>query len=294
MSKSLSGVRTVGNGIVELNGAFLPKGTGSPVVTEGTKFFTVARTSAGLYTLTLRDKWQALVSAKAGVRVADATPTVAQFGDYVAASKTLQLRILQGGAGAGRTKHIQLPLFGAREVGASYAPVNAAGNGGVLASDTTPALANLTASKEIGATWAATNVDEIAWNLTTPPDFNEAAAMTFKARAKKTGTTDTVALTVAAYFGVNGTDAGGNTGNLTTSISTLTKALTIGSQTAYPSSLMIGLKPGTHANDSVELASAWLEYTSTEAPSDFALADLAADADNVITFTLTMRNSTTA
>jgi hypothetical protein len=240
--------------------------------------------------LTLADKWAALVAANGSLRVSDGTASIIQFGDYSASNKTLQIRILTGGAGSGRTKTIPLPLFGAREVGASYAPVNAAGLGGVLASDTTPALSNLTASKEIGAHWAATNVDEIAWNLTTPADFDHTAAMTFKARAKKTGSTDTVAMAVAAYFGENGTDAGGNTGNLTTSISTLSKALTIANQVAYPSSLMIGLKPGTHANDTIQLASAWLEYSSTETPNAFALTDPADDVDNTVNFTLVMRN----
>jgi hypothetical protein len=69
---------------------------------------------------------------------------------------------------------IPLALADAREV-SSNATINAAGNGGLLASDTTPVFqrVNGATDKALRLNWAATNVDEITWSFAYPPDLDD-------------------------------------------------------------------------------------------------------------------------
>lgn len=96
-------------------GSFRPNGA-TGIVSGSTKGngFSVARTSAGLYTVTFdaAHSFPDKVAVLAGVRAADATPTIVQAGDYSEANRTLQLRVLQAATagvteGAGR---IPIPL----------------------------------------------------------------------------------------------------------------------------------------------------------------------------------------
>jgi hypothetical protein len=84
------------------------------------------------------------------------------FGEQ--ASQTLSLNVLSG--------YIELDLYRAREVGGTGDPLNIAGNGGVLAADTTPVLAGATTTEEQSVLWATGNVDAIAYDVVLPPDFD--------------------------------------------------------------------------------------------------------------------------
>lgn len=99
-SRETHDLKTIGLGRVAIHGSFAPNGSSALVAanTHG-KGFSVARTGVGVYRITLDDKYPELVAAVAGVQVADATPTIVQFGDYVAASKTLDVRVLQESTG---------------------------------------------------------------------------------------------------------------------------------------------------------------------------------------------------
>lgn len=100
-SKRLDPVRAIGLNRVLLHGSFRPNGAGGIVAgsTKG-KGFSVARDNVGLYTVTFADVFPESVSFLFGVRAADATPTIVQGGDFSAANKTLQIRLLQEAAGA--------------------------------------------------------------------------------------------------------------------------------------------------------------------------------------------------
>lgn len=87
-------IQTYGKKRVIMHGSFNPNGTSAPTVKDG-KGFTVARSSVGLYVLTFARTFNELTSSLCGVRVADATPTIVQMGDYNAANSTLQIRTLQ-------------------------------------------------------------------------------------------------------------------------------------------------------------------------------------------------------
>jgi len=85
---------------VKVCGSFRPNGSSA---VSSTYFkgngWSVARAGTGLFTITFSEKWPELICAIASVREAAGAPTYVQFGDYVAASKTLQLRIMQEAAG---------------------------------------------------------------------------------------------------------------------------------------------------------------------------------------------------
>ena len=73
---------------------------------------------------------------------------------------------------------IPLPLTGFRETDANAAVGNAAANGGILASDTTPVLG--ASSKSMRITWATGNVDPIAIQAPVPQDFDGTEDVTLR------------------------------------------------------------------------------------------------------------------
>lgn len=80
---------------VVIAGSFAPNGAAAIAASsrEGCGF-TVARTSAGLYTVTLTDAFAALVSATASLQLTTAADVVAQIGAVNLAAKTIQIRAL--------------------------------------------------------------------------------------------------------------------------------------------------------------------------------------------------------
>ena len=74
--------------------SFAPNGTSAIAQTSnsGAGVASVARTSQGLYTLTLNDEWNQLDSVTATVQLASAAARNAQVGAVVLASKTVQIR----------------------------------------------------------------------------------------------------------------------------------------------------------------------------------------------------------
>lgn len=81
--------------MVCIMGSFAPNGS-SAVSAASRKGlgWSVARTSAGLFTITFTDKWADLVSATATAQLATAADINAQVGTYTAASKTLTIRLI--------------------------------------------------------------------------------------------------------------------------------------------------------------------------------------------------------
>jgi hypothetical protein len=99
----------------------------------------------------------------------------------------------------------------------SNATINAAGNGGLLASDTTPVFqrVNGATDKALRLNWAATNVDEITWSVAYPPDLDDTSTLEVHFLAAMAGASDTPTLTVGYFEGVGDTDAGGATAAVT-------------------------------------------------------------------------------
>ena len=85
---------TLDKGVVQLQGSFAPAGTGAPTAVKGTGF-SVARTSAGLFTVTLQDKYQHLIAGDVQIQLATGADLKGQLGTIdVASAKTVQIRVL--------------------------------------------------------------------------------------------------------------------------------------------------------------------------------------------------------
>jgi len=85
---------TTGNHEVILSGSFAPAGAGAPTAVYGTGF-TVARTSAGLFTLTLTDRFVRLRAGLCQLQLATLDTWFAQLGSVdVATNGTVQIRVI--------------------------------------------------------------------------------------------------------------------------------------------------------------------------------------------------------
>lgn len=119
-----------------------------------------------------------------------------------------------------------------------------------------------------------------------PGNLDGTADVTARLRAAMSGATDTPVIAVGAYEGVGDTNFGGNSGALSGSLASVTVALAAANISDSPQGLGLNilLTPGAHNTDAVRLYGAQLDYTATDSPDAFALADLASDADNVVNF----------
>lgn len=92
-SRNTAGQRSLTRGVVVIDGSFAPNGSSAlSAASRQGNGYTVARTSAGLFTVTLSDKFSALVSATATLQLATAADVMVQIGTVVIASKTIQIR----------------------------------------------------------------------------------------------------------------------------------------------------------------------------------------------------------
>jgi len=262
---------------VRINGAFRPNSS-SGIVSGSQKGhgYTVARTSAGLYTITFDEPLKRFMGCKAFVREADGRRIAVQAGDYNASAKTLQLRV-------GRpTGHIQLDLSSARIIAANV--IQDLSEGGFADGNTSPSLqrVNGATDKALRIIWAAGDSAELQFApVMYPPDLDDSSDVTIKLLMAKGSNTDTAAVVaVAAFEGVGDTDMGGNTAALAVStLASYSRTLAAANIGAYPSFLNLSLIPGTHASDAIYLYGAAVEYVKKVEG-----VDLAADADNEILF----------
>lgn len=160
------------------------------------------------------------------------------------------------------TGFVPLPLALAREIGSNDI-INASGNGGLLASDTTPILkrVNGATDKKQVIEWAASNSDEIVWDFPYPPDLDDAAAVEVHILAQMSGATDTPVIAVSYFEGVGDSNAGGNTAALSATLAEVTVSIAHANVGAAPTGASIGLVPGAHTTDKVQVLGAWIEYT---------------------------------
>lgn len=160
------------------------------------------------------------------------------------------------------TGFIPLSLHDVREIFTNDY-TNAAGNGGLLAKDTTPIIeqVNLATDPQTRVKWAATNVDPVKWSLASPPDLDSSQPVILKLRARMSGGVDTPTFTTVMFEDVGGSNLGGATGALSSTLSTVTRSHTVTAVAGTPKAWSISITPGAHGTDAVELYCAWLEYT---------------------------------
>jgi hypothetical protein len=81
-------------GVVMVQGSFAPNGSSAVAAASNKgKGWSVARTSAGLFTITLQDIYPALLSATASLQLATADDKYCQIGSIDLSAKTVQIRV---------------------------------------------------------------------------------------------------------------------------------------------------------------------------------------------------------
>jgi hypothetical protein len=140
---------------------------------------------------------------------------------------------------------------------------NVAANGGLLASDTTPILAAINGATDgcQMVTWAASNNDQVVFQVPLPPDLDDTADLVLHFRTKSGGTTNAVGFTVDSFFNegaskVIDTSETNQTTTWAEKIATIAAAdVPVGAQT-----LTVGLTPAAHTSDTLNLSAIWIEY----------------------------------
>lgn len=290
---------SVGRNRVAINGSFRPDGaTGIVANTTKGRGYSVARTSAGLYTIAFDRVPSDLDSVVADVRSADGIPTHAVLGDYA-------LNTTAGHANYGKME-LQLRVFRGSGMGFIHLPL------GAFQEQDGTALADFADGDSTTPGWSAgdesggirwnnhANPDPVSTQFVWPPDLNVLADATVTVVAAKVGATigDAVKWTIEVFNNVAaaaydadanyGGDSSAMTGDATTKTVQLeTLALAKANLPTAPcvSTFTIQPKDGTLGTDDVILLGVYITYQSGQ------LIDLADDVDNVINFSATFRDS---
>jgi hypothetical protein len=157
---------------------------------------------------------------------------------------------------------IPVALTSLRELTAGAIP-NAAANGGLLASDTTPILntANGDTDGAFRLSWAASNSDAVGFQIPLPPDFDGAANLEIHVRAAMAGATDTPTISCDSYFDegdIKVADVSAAITGAAYAEYTITIAAADIPDTAQTFS--VELTPGAHTTDALYLSAIWIEY----------------------------------
>jgi hypothetical protein len=161
---------------------------------------------------------------------------------------------------------IPISLYDFREVDSSGDVANTAGNGGLLASDTTPILRGDATTEAQEIHWATSNVDKVAFQTSLPPDLDDTADVLLDLYVRTDnsggGGIDPATFTVetswngAALVTDTATDAAP-----ASSYHVVTATVAAADVPASAGVLTCILTPGAHANDPVQLLGARIRYT---------------------------------
>ena len=99
MALVLRDIHSLNRGTAHIEGSFAVDGSGDPTTIKGTGF-SVAHTTTGVYTVTLSDKYQALIAAHASLMLNSADDKYVQLGAWSTANSTLVIRVWDDSAGA--------------------------------------------------------------------------------------------------------------------------------------------------------------------------------------------------
>lgn len=94
-NRNFDGVQTLGKGVKIISGSFAPNGSSAvSAASNKGKGWSVARTSAGLFTITLEDAYVALLAVNASLQLTAADDKFVQIGVVdVVTAKTVQIRV---------------------------------------------------------------------------------------------------------------------------------------------------------------------------------------------------------
>lgn len=170
-------------------------------------------------------------------------------------------QVIMGGSGS--TGTLILDLSASRTL-STNAIVNLAGVGGILAADSDPIFerTNGATDKSLRVSWASASVKELQLpSVPWPVNLDPASPVIVNILAKmKAASVDVPVIAVSAFEGVGGSNLGGNTAALSTTLAVVTSSLTV---TGYPSMLSVSLTPAAHATSSndVYVYAVWLTYS---------------------------------
>jgi hypothetical protein len=202
--------------------------------------------------------YQVLSTTAATVSVADTGSFTAATTVEAALAEIYQhLKSAQG--------FIPVPLTSLREVTTNDIP-NAAGNGGVLATDSTPTLEYTNGDTDscLRVLWAASNADPVCFQVPLPPDLNDAADVVIHFRAAMAGATDTPVLSADCFFNEGDTKVEDDSAAVTgTTFAEYTITVAAADVPAGAQTLSCELTPGAHTTDTLSLTALWIEYTRT-------------------------------
>ena len=162
-----------------------------------------------------------------------------------------------------QTGFVPVPLTSVREISSNAIP-NAAANGGLLASDSTPILntTNGDTDSAVRLAWAASNNDPIIFQVPLPPDLDEASAVEVHLRAAMAGATDTPVISADSYFNEGDTKVEDDSAAITgTSYAEYTITIAAADVPAGAQTLTCELTPGAHTTDILYMTAIWVEYT---------------------------------
>lgn len=157
---------------------------------------------------------------------------------------------------------LPVPLTSLREA-VNFNVLNVAGNGGVLASDTTPVLSAINGATDgcQRVLWAASNMDQVIAQVPLPADLDDAAAVVLHIRAAMAGATDTPAIAVDTFWNEGSAKVVDATGAITgAAYAEYTATIAAADVPAGAKSLTIGLTPGAHTTDTLAITAIWIEY----------------------------------
>jgi hypothetical protein len=157
---------------------------------------------------------------------------------------------------------LPIPLTSLRELTTGAIP-NAAGNGGLLASDTTPIFNTINGDTDgaMRLSWAAANSDAVGFQIALPIDLDVTAALVIRFRAAMSGATDTPVISADSYFNEGDTKVEDDSGAVTgASYAEYTISIAASDIPSNARTLSVELTPGTHATDSLYLTALWIEY----------------------------------
>lgn len=161
-----------------------------------------------------------------------------------------------------KTGFIPVPLTSVREV-VSNNITNAAGNGGLLASDTTPIFefTNGDTDSALRLRWAASNSDAIVFQVPLPPDLDASSDVEVHFRAAMASTNDTPVIDADSYFNEGDTKVSDASTALSDTIAEKTITIDAADVPAGAQTFTCELTPGAHTTDALHLYAIWVEYT---------------------------------
>jgi hypothetical protein len=274
-TKSKQLMEAVGPRRVLMAGAFRANAAATPTVVYGTGF-QVARSALGTFDVTLDELPNSRISIMASVRnYTTYANSRISVGEYNATTGVFQL-FTRGVNQAIGTIPCPLSAWRVLAVGVYQ---NLAAHGGILAVDSTPIL-TVTATVP-SLTWGAGVQNAVHFETAIPADLDTAQDVTFHMVGTNAEVAPNATPITTSWAGgaAVADDVAAHAAARSEQIATIAH----GDLAAPPGALSVVVTPAAHAAQPLVIESMWFEYKIANQYTD-ALVDMAADADNEISF----------